>query len=236
MADDSPNSPAMRHTPNRLSSRQDSLELQGVGICLADRWLFRDLTLSVAPGDVATIMGPSGCGKSSLLNLLCGSLDGPFDVAGQVSVAGQNILQTAPEKRRMGVLYQDDLLFPHMTVAQNLLFGLPARISRRAERRAAVEAALRDAELSGFGDRDPATLSGGQRARVALMRTLLSEPSAVLLDEPFSKLDTELRQRVREFVFSHVRRRNLPTLLVTHDPDDASAAGGEVINLAETSH
>jgi ABC-type uncharacterized transport system, ATPase component len=115
-------------------------------------------------------------------------------------------------------------------VAGNLAFGLPSGLSRR-ERQRRVADALLDAELAGLGGRDPATLSGGQRARVALLRTLLSEPEALLLDEPFSKLDAELRARMRTFVFEHARQRGLPTLLVTHDPADAQAAGGPVITL-----
>jgi putative thiamine transport system ATP-binding protein len=108
---------------------------------------------------------------------------------------------------------------------------LPAGLRSRAGRRRRIAAALADADLADFGDRDPATLSGGQRARVALLRTLLAEPMALLLDEPFGKLDVALRGRFRRFVFDHARARGLPTLMVTHDPFDAEAAGGAVIEL-----
>ena len=113
----------------------------------------------------------------------------------------------------------------------NLMFGVPARVAARAARRAAVERALAEADLEGFGARDPATLSGGQRARVALMRTLLSRPRVLLLDEPFGKLDAALREDFRRFVFEHTRVIGLPTLLVTHDADDARAASGKVLTL-----
>jgi putative thiamine transport system ATP-binding protein len=130
-------------------------------------------------------------------------------------------------------LFQDDMLFPHLSVGENLAFALPRSVRPRRARRARIDAALSEAGLEGFAGRDPATLSGGQRARVALMRTLLAQPLALLLDEPFNKLDRDLRQRVRRFVFDHARRSALPTLLVTHDPADAEAAGGGVITLED---
>ncbi|HET8726789.1 MAG TPA: ATP-binding cassette domain-containing protein, partial [Alphaproteobacteria bacterium] len=144
---------------------------------------------------------------------------------------GTDIGGLPPERRGIGILFQDDLLFPHLSVGENLAFALPARIAGRSARRARVEAALAEAELDGFADRDPGTLSGGQRTRAALMRTLLAEPRALLLDEPFAKLDGPLKARLRRFVFDHARRRGLPTLLVTHDPDDAAATGGAVLAL-----
>ena len=189
------------------------------------------LSLAIDGGRVAVLMGPSGSGKSSLLAHLCGTLDPAFDAVGRVKLRGVDLDGLPPERRRIGILFQDDLLFPHLSVAENLAFGLPAGVRGRAERREAVERALEDADLGGLGGRDPATLSGGQRARVALMRTLLAEPAALLLDEPFSKLDVALRVRFRALVFDHARRRGLPTLLVTHDPADGAEADGPVIEL-----
>ena len=185
----------------------------------------------VAPGEVVTVMGPSGCGKSSLLSWLCGTLEPAFEACGRILLDGVEVQGTPPERRRIGILFQDDLLFPHLSVGENLAFALPSSVQGRRERRTRVEAALREADLAGFARRDPATLSGGQRARVALMRTLLAEPRALLLDEPFGKLDSQLRQRVRRFVLDHARESGLPSLLVTHDPADADAAGGPVIGL-----
>ena len=208
------------------------LSLEGVFIRLRERMLIPPLTCSVAPGEVTTVMGPSGCGKSSLLAFLCGTLDPAFTAGGRVRLGDVEIADLPPERRRIGILFQDGLLFPHMTVAENLAFGLPAGVTGQRARRARVEAALLEAGLAGFGDRDPSTLSGGQRARVALLRTLLSEPQALLLDEPFGRLDLRLRDRFRRAVLDHARSRRLPTLLVTHDPDDAAAAGGPVIEIA----
>ena len=122
------------------------------------------------------------------------------------------------------------MLLPHLSVAGNLLVGLDPAVKGRAARRQAVEEALAEVGLSGFAGRDPATLSGGQAARVALMRTLLARPQALVLDEPFSRLDAALRGQVRELVFAEARKYGLPVLLVTHDPADAPA-GGTVIAL-----
>ena len=134
------------------------------------------------------------------------------------------------EDRRVGLIFQDALLFPHMTVADNLAFGLAAR--HRRDRDARVAEALGIAGLEGFGGRDPATLSGGQAARVALMRTLLAEPDALLMDEAFSALDPERRQAFGGFVREQVRLRNIPALLVSHDAGDATFADGTPVRLA----
>lgn len=210
-----------------------ALALEGVGLSVAGRRLFGPLTLDVAPGSVATVMGPSGSGKSSLLSLVAGLLDPAIAATGAVRIGGDPILHLPPERRGVGLLFQDDLLFPHLNVRDNLLFGVPDRLPA-ADRLALVTEALEEAELTGFEGRDPATLSGGQRTRVALMRTLLSRPRALLLDEPFSRLDHALRDRIRRFVFDHATRRRLPVLLVTHDPDDAAAAGGVRVELSPT--
>jgi putative thiamine transport system ATP-binding protein len=197
--------------------------------------LLTGLDLEVGPGAVTTVMGPSGCGKSSLLSYLCGTLEPAFEASGEVWLDGVAIHELPPERRRVGILFQDDLLFPHLSVGENLAFALPPTVRGRRERRARIEAALREADLAGFGRRDPATLSGGQRARVALMRTLLAEPRALLLDEPFAKLDRTLRDRFRRFVFEHARAAGLATLLVTHDEADAAAAAGAVMAFPEAS-
>lgn len=211
-----------------------SLRIEGVVLAVAGQPVIGPLTLEVAPGAVVTLMGPSGCGKSSLLAFVSGSLDPAFTARGRVLLDGRDLGGRPPERRRVGTLFQDDLLFPHLSVGGNLAFGLPASVRGRRARSARVEAALADAGLAGFAERDPATLSGGQRARVALMRTLLAEPKALLLDEPFGKLDSALRDQMRGFVFARARAAGVPTLLVTHDTGDADAAGGPVIMLEST--
>jgi putative thiamine transport system ATP-binding protein len=199
-----------------------SLQLDVSRLSLGSTELIRQLRLNVPPGVVHTVMGDSGSGKSSLLGAVCGTLAPIFDFDGSVNLNGTRIDALPTAQRRVGILFQDDLLFPHMTVRENLLFALPP--GPRAARESQVAQALADLELPGFAHADPATLSGGQRARVALMRALLAQPQALLLDEPFTKLDAALRARVREFVFSTVRARQIPVLLVTHDAADIADA------------
>ena len=195
------------------------------------RPLVSGFSLRIEPGEVVTVMGASGVGKSSLLLFIGGHLAPTFQTAGQVFLGEVDLCRLPAARRRVGVLFQDDLLFPHLSVGENLAFGLAQEHKGRRVRQNAIKAALQNADLEGFEHRDPATLSGGQRARVALMRTLLSEPKVLLLDEPFSKLDAELRQDFRQFVFSHARARMLPVLMVTHDETDAIAAAGRTIAL-----
>lgn len=204
--------------------------LDGVSLRVASGTLFAPLSLQVEPGVVTSVIGPSGSGKSSLLKFLCGIL--PTGIAGDGSarIGKEELTTLPPQSRGLGLLFQDPLLFPHLDVAGNLLFGLRAGGSRQ-ERRRRADDALESVGLPGFSARDPATLSGGQQARVALLRVLLAEPRALLLDEPFRSLDEANRERVRKLVFAEARQRSLPTLLVTHDQDDVVAAGGPVVEL-----
>jgi putative thiamine transport system ATP-binding protein len=207
-----------------------ALSLSNVSIALAGKVLIRPFSLVIAAGETVTLMGASGTGKSTLLSFVAGDLEQPFTATGSVSLAGLDLAGLPPERRRIGRLFQDDLLFPHLTVAENLLFGMPR--GPREERLCKVEEALAEAELAGFGPRPPHTLSGGQRARVALMRALVAEPRAMLLDEPFNKLDAELRQAMRGFVFGHIAERCIPCLMVTHDRADVPE-NGRVLLLKE---
>jgi putative thiamine transport system ATP-binding protein len=207
------------------------LELIDVTLSIDERVLVQPFSLSIAAGEIVTLMGPSGSGKSSILSYIGGDLADGFIGNGNVVLNGKPVLVLQPEHRRIGRLFQDDFLFPHMTVAENLLFAVPHL--PQAERIAMVAIALERADLASFGDRPPHTLSGGQRQRVALMRALLAKPAAILLDEPFSKLDKNLRGQMRDYVFSHIKARNIPALLVTHDRDDAPKGGRVFMISAE---
>ena len=208
----------------------DGLRLDGVRIALGQRDLLA-VDAVVPPGTVLSVMGPSGSGKSSLLAFIGGFLDPAFSAEGHVSVDGLTLDRLAPQERKAGILFQDALLFPHLSVGANLLFAIPESVRGRAKRRQRAEEALAEIGLEGYFDRDPDTLSGGQKARVALQRTLLSAPRLLLLDEPFSRLDLDLRAQVRQLVFDQARAAKLPVVLVTHDPADAEAAGGTVIEI-----
>lgn len=207
-----------------------TLELRNVEIWKEGQQLLA-INDVIGAGDVLTIMGPSGIGKSTLLAYITGTLAPIFEAKGDILLDGMNITTLPPHERKVGILFQDDLLFPHLSVGANLAFGLPAGGSK-SERRKKIDQALDEVDLAGFYDRDPATLSGGQRARVALMRTLLADPCGLLLDEAFSRLDALLRDQVRNLVFQRANERSLPVLMVTHDADDAAAAGGKVIDLS----
>jgi putative thiamine transport system ATP-binding protein len=206
------------------------LELDAITIAAPDRVLLRDLSARVAPGEVLAVMGDSGSGKSSLLAMLSGTLPAVFKASGRICLNGREIQTLPTVRRRVGILFQDDLLFPHMTVLDNLLFALPAQ-GTRAQRIAQAEAALKSAGLDGYATRWPASLSGGQRGRVSVLRALLAEPQALLLDEPFSRLDASLRQRFRSFVFERLRAQGIPALLVTHDPQDVPP-GAQLVELS----
>lgn len=210
--------------------------MSGKGLELGDVRIARDgvpllaVDARIAPGEVLTLMGPSGSGKSTLVSAISGFLPRGFSLSGRIRLDGTDLTDLPPHARRVGLLFQDPLLFPHLSVCENVVYALPPGGTRAARRERALD--LLDAVgLRDCGPRDPATLSGGQKARAALVRVLASAPRALLLDEPFSRLDAGLRATVRALVFEEGRRHALPILLVTHDAQDAAAAGGAVVNL-----
>ncbi|WP_305988852.1 ATP-binding cassette domain-containing protein [Roseibium sp. MMSF_3544] len=217
------------------SGDSSGLRLKNVGIRLNGQPLL-EIDCHILPGTILTIMGESGSGKSSLLDFIAGFLRPDFQSEGNVFLNGEDLTFLPAQERHIGLMFQAPLLFPHMSVLQNLLFAIPPKIRARAERRQLAQQALEDVGLAGFGARDPATLSGGQQTRVALMRTLLAEPRALLLDEPFSSLDQTRRSDVRDLVFRLARANDLPVLLVTHDEEDARSAGGMVHFLDGTTN
>ena len=205
-----------------------TLALEHVTIAVDGRVLIGDLSARIEPGQVLAVMGPSGSGKSSLLAWIAGTLEAPFEARGGLRLNDVDVTAWPIQQRRIGLLFQDDLLFPHLSVQDNLLFALPA--GERAARVRAAEQALEEAGLGGYGARMPASLSGGQRSRVSLLRALLAAPAALLLDEPFAKLDVALREQMRQFTFATLAARRVPALLVTHDAADVPP-GAPLIRL-----
>ncbi|OOB88601.1 sulfate ABC transporter ATP-binding protein [Leclercia adecarboxylata] len=206
------------------------LMVKDVSLALRHTTLLHNVNFSVQPGDILTLMGPSGSGKSSLFAWMAGALPGDFRAAGELWINTRRCDALPTEQRGLGLLFQDALLFDYFSVGQNLLLALPAAI-KGERRQQTVIAALDAAELNGFFHRDPATLSGGQRARVSLLRALLAQPQALLLDEPFSRLDKTLRDQFRRWVFAEVRTRQIPVVQVTHDDEDIPP-NGRVLPMA----
>jgi iron(III) transport system ATP-binding protein len=204
-----------------------ALELAGVAKEFATETAVADLDLTVREGELLTLVGPSGCGKTTTLRLLAG-LERPD--AGEVRLDGEPVAGSGrfvpPDDRDVGVVFQDFALFPHLTVRENVGFGLTGWAeSRRRER---VDDLLGLVGLSGYGDRNPDQLSGGQQQRVALARALAPRPSALLLDEPFSNLDAGLRAEMREEVRRIIKDAGVTAISVTHDQEEALSIGDRV--------
>ncbi|HUB89300.1 MAG TPA: sulfate/molybdate ABC transporter ATP-binding protein [Dyella sp.] len=189
-----------------------------------------DVGLTIGDGEFIAVLGPSGSGKTSLLRILAG-LDQPD--AGSIFRDGQDLLALDARRRGVGLVFQHYALFPHMTVAQNVAFGLrvrPWRVRPKAATiKAKVEHLLRQVELEGFADRYPSQLSGGQRQRVALARALAIEPRLLLLDEPFGALDAQVRVNLRSWLREFHRSLGITTLFVTHDQDEALEMADRVV-------
>jgi len=181
--------------------------------------LFPPVSFSVNQGEVLTLMGPSGCGKSTLLSVIAGHLDNNFDYQGQCYLNHQALDHLPPENRNIGILFQDDLLFPHLNIWENLALAIPDNLTKSQRKELAIST-LEELHLKFIAYSSSSQISGGQRARVSMMRMLLAEPKAVLLDEPFNKLDRSLRTEFRSWVFKLLSDRKLPSLMVTHDNDD----------------
>ncbi|EHI9241264.1 ATP-binding cassette domain-containing protein [Vibrio vulnificus] len=181
--------------------------------------LFSDINLTIDAGEIVSLMGPSGCGKSTLLSLIAGHLSDEFKYSGTLSLNQRDLAPLDPHQRQVGILFQDDMLFPHLNIWQNLAFALPNDI-KGTERKTQAINALDKIALSELADSYPEQISGGQRARISLIRMLLAKPQMALLDEPFSKLDKELRVQFRDWVISQLQQANIPALMVTHDIDD----------------
>ncbi len=196
-----------------------NLSIDGVSLSYGDQRVLNEVRLDVRPGEFFALLGPSGCGKTTLLRLIAGFARAD---AGRISIDGQEISHLPPWKRDVGMVFQSYALWPHMSVARNVAFGLEERRVRRSEIARRVGDALSLVGMSGFAERRPSQLSGGQQQRVALARTVAIEPRILLLDEPLSNLDAKLRIQVRRELRELQQRLGLTTILVTHDQEEAN--------------
>lgn len=190
----------------------------------------RGISSSLNQGEVLAVVGPSGGGKSTLLRVIAG-LELP--ISGQIQINGKTVFDSMtnvnPEKRGVGMVFQDYALFPHMTVKKNIEFGLSHL--NRSEKSKRVNEVLQLVEMTGFEKRFPHELSGGQQQRIALARALAPEPQLLLLDEPFSNLDTHLLEKVRDELFEIIRHIGITTIMVTHNPEDAQTQADVIISI-----
>ncbi len=211
--------PAQKGKPGR------TLDVEELSVRYGATLAVEDVTLSIEPGEVVALLGPSGCGKTTLLRVIAGFVR---QAKGRVRVDGAPIDHLPANQRNIGIVFQNYALFPHMSVAENVAYGLRARGVRGAEVAARVNRFLETVQLAGFRDRLPRQLSGGQQQRVALARALAVEPSILLLDEPFAALDRNLRLDMQIEVKRLQRALGLTTILVTHDQDEAMSVADRI--------
>ena len=190
----------------------------------------KNLSLEVKKGKILTIFGVSGVGKSSLINIISGTFEDNLSYKGDIILNNKRLNEIPVENRKIGLLLQEGVLFPHLTVEQNLLFGMNKKLKHK-EKSFLINNHLQESNMDGFQKRYPNTLSGGQKARIACLRAILSEPDALLLDEPFSSLDADQRDSFRSFVIKQVQDRNIPCILVTHDESDKAISNYKPLDL-----
>lgn len=207
-----------------------AITLEDVGLSYADRPILTDVSLSLQAGEVLSLLGPSGCGKTSVLRILLG-FDAPnrgrVRVAGRIA-SGDGRILTPPEERNLAVVFQDLALWPHLTVSGQLAFVLESRGVPRLKRAVRIEAMLKRVGLAGKEQSYPGELSGGEKKRVAIARALVLEPQAVLLDEPLSNVDVDLKRELLKFFRELLRERGTTTLYVTHDLREAAALSDRI--------
>ncbi len=206
------------------------LDLDGLAKRYGDSWAVREVSLAVADGEFLVLLGPSGCGKTTTLRMVAGFIE---PTAGQVRLGGADVTVLPPWRRNAGMVFQSYALFPHLSVVENVAFGLEMRKVPRADIARRVEEVLQLVRLGGYGDRLPRQLSGGQQQRVALARALAIRPDVLLLDEPLSNLDAKLRQEVRVEIRELQRQLGLTTVMVTHDQEEALTMADRLVVMNE---
>jgi spermidine/putrescine ABC transporter ATP-binding subunit len=200
-----------------MASEMD-IALEGVGKRYGNDVALKPLDLKVAPGELLALLGPSGCGKTTLLRLIAGLIE---PSQGKIEIRGRDVTQVPAHRRDVGLVFQNYALFPHMTVWQNVAFGLRMRGMPKADIRRIVDETLEVVRLGALGARLPTQLSGGQQQRVAVARALVLKPAVLLLDEPFAALDKALRDQMQIELRNLQRRLNITSIFVTHDQDEA---------------
>jgi putative spermidine/putrescine transport system ATP-binding protein len=206
------------------------LELDGITKRYGDFYAARGITLDVAQGEFLVLLGPSGCGKTTTLRMIAGFVE---PTEGAIRIGGRDITRLPPWKRNTGLVFQNYALFPHLTVVQNIAFGLEMRGLARSEIGSKVDEALRLVRLEELGERLPRQLSGGQQQRVALARALVFRPDVLLLDEPLSNLDAKLRGEVRVEIRRLQQRLGITTVMVTHDQEEALTVADRLVVISE---
>ena len=208
------------------------LDITGLAKRYGDFYAVRDVSLGIRDGEFLVLLGPSGCGKTTTLRMVAGFIE---PTAGHVKLGGSDVTLLPPWKRNAGMVFQSYALFPHLSVAQNVAFGLEMRKLARADIERRVEETLALVRLKGYGARLPRQLSGGQQQRVALARALAIRPDVLLLDEPLSNLDAKLRQEVRVEIRELQRQLGLTTVMVTHDQEEALTMADRLVVMNEGS-
>ncbi|MDM5358933.1 ABC transporter ATP-binding protein [Peribacillus sp. ACCC06369] len=209
-----------------VGSNKNDVEIKGAFKQFGSNVVLNGIDLEVKQGELLTLLGPSGCGKSTTLNLIAGFLDAD---RGEVHIKGNNVTKVPPYKRDLGMVFQTYSLFPHMTVYENLSFGLKLRKIGKAEQKKKISKALELVKMSGLENRYPRELSGGQRQRVAISRALVVEPELLLLDEPLSNLDAKLRHELRAEIKRLQKEIGVTTIFVTHDQEEALSMSDRVV-------
>ncbi len=209
-----------------MTNQSPLVRIEGISKHFGDTVALDNLTLDIARGEFVTFLGPSGCGKSTTLRIL-GGFERP--TAGRIILDGVDVTLQPPEKRQVNMVFQDYALFPHMTVRQNISFGLELKGMNKKDIRASQDQIMAFLELDSYGDRYPGQLSGGQRQRVALARALAPDPELLLLDEPLGALDAKLRGQVQQELKSIQRSTNKTFFFVTHDQEEALTMSDRIV-------